>query len=305
MQASQKFELRKIRTVGEVIQDTFVFMRLNARSFFLTIALVTGPFVLLEVFCDFFVALRNTSEFRNFPMYIHTGSGNTSYLVMNMVIDFLPFLALIVSVHGYIKIYSSGREASFNEVAKFFLPDSLKVLSIFFSYIIITPLFFIPAIMIRMAPALMEYLYVIMPVLAALSIFLFIYINTRLVLIFPISIFESKVFFSAMGRSLFYTRGLVMHTFAVLFLLGVIAFPLSVVSTYGYKLFWPPLSAPYILKLAILMAQLASCLIFITGICIHYFNIVERKVHTGANHHISNIGKTNWNNSKAIDESKN
>ena len=156
MQVSPKFELRKIRTAGEVVQDTFVFIRLNAKSFFLTIAIVAGPFIILQAMCDVFVGFRSSKEYMDFPHYLHNGSGNGSAILANIAITFLPFLLVIVAVHGFIKSTAIGRETSISEVSKFLFVDSFRVLTIFFSYIIITPLYFAPSLIVPLIPALKQ-----------------------------------------------------------------------------------------------------------------------------------------------------
>ena len=305
MQGSPGFELRKIRTAGEVVQDTFVFIRLNAKSFFLTLAIVAGPFLIFQLLCDIFVGFRSSKEYMDFPHYLHNGSGNGSAILANIAVTFLPFLLVIVAVHAFIKTTAIGRNTSIGEVSKFLFADTFRVLTIFFSYIIITPLYFAPALIVPLIPSLKQYLFIMLPVMTGTAVLIFIYLNVRMALIFPVSIFEGKVFFAAMSRSIYYTKGLAGITFFTIVLLLAVAAPLPLLAYFGEKYFWPYGNIPFFAKfITSIMIQL-SWVIFITGICLHYFNITERKEHTGANRRIDDIGKSGYNESHVIDESKN
>jgi len=105
---NQKFELRKIRDFGEVINDTFVFTGQNWKPLLRAYAVICGFFIAGSLIVSTLNQLKMTGYINNgFTNAIHSGTspfgayGNNPFRMFGVEY----FLAIIFSIFAFISIY--------------------------------------------------------------------------------------------------------------------------------------------------------------------------------------------------------
>jgi len=284
-------EFKKQRELGEILSDTFAFLRLQFKPFVSTYFKIVGPYlVVMLISMGFYLnAFKSILDF-------NTQTSNEFFSGATMFLGVLIFLIALIMVYAtsqstvlhYIKSYSYHNGVTdFNEIKKevyaslwsFIGLGIIVILSVFVGFLFC----FIPGI----------------------------YLAVPLSLSFSIMIFMNK----GIGESYSYGFTLVKDewwiTFATLFVVGII------VAIAGYAFSLPAVIYQYakmgifsgemdatnmmdtfvdpiymILNMIGALAQVLLNLITIIAGAFIYFNLNEKKNFTGTFERIQNLGKT-------------
>ncbi|NNK77050.1 MAG: hypothetical protein HKP42_13425 [Maribacter sp.] len=284
-------EFKKQRELGEILSDTFSFLRTQFKPFVSTYFKIVGPYLVVMLISMVFY-LSAFSSFLDF----NTQSSNQVFSGVTMFFGILVFLIALIMVYAtsqstvlhYIKSYSINTGIiDFNEIKK-------EVYSSLWSFIglgILVVLSVFIGLMFCIVPG--------------------IYLAVPLSLSFSIMVFAQK----SVGDSYSYGFTLVKDewwiTFATLFVVGIIvtiasyAFSLPAV-IYQYAkmgIFSGEMDATsmtnsfvdpiyMILNMIGTVAQVLLNLITIIAGALIYFNLNEKKNFTGTFERIQSIGKT-------------
>lgn len=284
-------EFKKQRELGEILSDTFAFLRLQFKPFITTYFKIVGPYLVVMLISMGFY-LSAFSSLLDF----NTQSSNELFSGLTMFFGVLVFILALIMVYAtsqstvlhYIKSYSYHNGVTdFNEIKKevyaslwsFIGLGIIVILSVFVGFLFC----FIPGI----------------------------YLAVPLSLSFSIMIFMNK----GIGESYSYGFTLVKDewwiTFATLFVVGII------VAIAGYAFSLPAVIYQYakmgifsgemdatnmmdtfvdpiymILNMIGALAQVLLNLITIIAGAFIYFNLNEKKNFTGTFERIQNLGKT-------------
>ncbi len=284
-------EFKKQRELGEILSDTFAFLRLQFKPFITTYFKIVGPYLVVMLISMGFY-LSAFSSILDF----NTQSSNELFSGITMFFGVLVFLIALIMVYAtsqstvlhYIKSYTNHNGViDFSEIKK-------EVYSTLWSFIglgIIVVLSVIVGFMFCFLPG--------------------IYLAVPLSLSFSIMVFMNK----GVGESYSYGFTLVKNewwiTFATLFVIGLI------VGIAGYAFSLPAVIYQYakmgifsgemdattmmdsfidpiylILNMIGTLAQVLLNLITIIAGAFIYFNLNEKKNFTGTFERIQNLGKT-------------
>ena len=284
-------EFKKQRELGEIISDTFAFLRVEFKPFFSTFFKIVGPFLAVMI-----VALVAYLYFigNSFNFLVQTNNEAANFATIFVVV--IGYLASVITVYTmsqstvlhYIKSYTNGQGTTdFNTIRK-------EVYGSFWSFIglgIMVGLSLIVGIMLCIIPGV--YLYV------------------------PLALSFSIMVFDKMGASDSYSYSFKLVkdewwiSFATIFVIGIIlyiaalAFSLPAVVYQWAKMgilsgevdaenvFEMTTDPLYILFNIIgTVAQFLLNLISIISLALIYFNLNEKKNFTGTFEQIENLGKT-------------
>ncbi|EAR01953.1 hypothetical protein [Maribacter sp. HTCC2170] len=284
-------EFKKQRELGEILSDTFAFLRLQFKPFVSTYFKIVGPYlVVLLIAMGFY--LNSFSSLMDF----NTESSNEFFSGISMLVSVLVFMIALIMVYAtsqstvlhYIKSYTNHNGIiDFNEIKK-------EVYGSLWSFIGLG--------IIVVISIMVGFIFCFLPG---------IYLAVPLSLSFSIMVFMKK----GIGESYSYGFNLVKDewwiTFATLFVVGII------VGIAGYAFSIPAVIYQYakmgifsgemdaanmmdsfidpiymILNMIGTLAQVLLNLITIIAGAFIYFNLNEKKNFTGTFERIQNLGKT-------------
>lgn len=283
----QKIELARTRDFGEIINDTFTFVKQNFKPLFRAVLTFCGFFLLVLVVLQYLQQAKILGwqqRLQNDPEAAASFNVPTFFGIeyfLTLVFSFLVQAILITTVLSYITLYrENGNTApSTTEVwerIKFYffrIIGSLIIIAILMGFGFV--LCFIPGIWLS-------------PILS---------------LIFPIIIFENASFGYAFNRSFQLIKENWWATFGALFVMlliisfgvGILAVP-GMILTAVLSLTHLHNASGFAMPLAIIMAviqtlgfALATLPLVTLALC--YFNLNERKEGTGLMDRINNFGK--------------
>jgi hypothetical protein len=267
-----KIELAKLRDFGEIISDTFQFIRQNFKDLLKSFFIFCGFFLIALMAVSFLQQLKVMRVFNEASAGAPQTFGSTmgdfwlSYTV-TMVMTLATMCAINVTVLSYLALYKQkGNETpTTEEVWGYFKYYYFRVLG----GTLIVAVLLIPAFMICLIPGI--YLY---PILS---------------LIFPIIIMENASFGFAFNRSFqlikdnwWVTAGTILVMWIIVYVLMIVitlpAAAVNMASVWLRPQRMPQLSTTHILFSVILQAA-AQILLIIPAITISlcYFNLAEHK----------------------------
>jgi hypothetical protein len=207
-------ELEKTRDFGEIISDTFVFVRQNFKPLLSHFFVFCGFFLLAvmafsilnQVKMMDIVTGERTYGAASDPFYIYRRMFSVNYFLLMLMI-MLTYVSIIVTVYSFIALYKEkGNVApTTSETWGYFKYHFFRILG---SGIVIFVLM-IAAFVLCIVPGI--YLY---PIMA---------------LIFPIMVIENATFSYAFGRSFDLIRKNWWTTFGCIFVMGIIVVVMSMV----------------------------------------------------------------------------
>jgi hypothetical protein len=300
---SQKIELQKVRDFGELITDTFVFVRQNLKQLLACFFIFCGFFLLAyTVFAalqQIKVATTVNSAFHDPNLYQPTsifGSERFAFFgieyALSMVMLMLGYVAMHVTIYSYMCIYrEKGNETpTTEEVWGYFKYFFFKVLG---SGILLTVLISF-ASLLCLVPG--------------------IYLWPIFGLVIPIMVFENTSFGYAFNRSFRLIKNNWWTTFGALFVMGLIVYVISFVIVM-------PAAAVNMVNLFLHAAKgthlsiVTSILTAILGGIAHifyilpmvlvslcYFSLTEQMDSTGLMGRIDQLGKTGPDNTSHLEE---
>jgi hypothetical protein len=284
-------EFKKQRELGEILTDTFAFIRLQFKPFMSTFFKIVGPYlVVLFIAMGFY--LYSFGSLIDF----NTESSNEIFKGVSLFIGVMAFLIALVLVYAtsqstvlhYIKSYSNNNGiVNFHDIKK-------EVYSSFWSFIglgVLVVISIFGGMMFCFLPG--------------------IYLAVPLSLSFSILIFERKGISESYGYSFSLIKGEWWITFATFFVIGIIvavagyAFSIPTVIYQYAKMgifsgemdptnIMDSFVDPIYVFLNILSTLVQTLLHLLTVICgaFIYFNLNEKKNFTGTFERIQNLGET-------------
>ena len=279
MEQSSKIQLFKQRNFSEKVEATFAFIRRNFKSFFGTMLVIVGPFLILTAIGTTFMTTRSMRYYNQpgvDPLEVFNSVGPSMFI--SMIGGFLSSLLIFAGTYGYLKVY---HEVGQGEVTtKAVWKESLRQIPGLLGFFGI-----LMAIMIGGVFLLKAFVLILMLVLAVVSVFWTI--------VPAIMAFEKVNPLKAMSRSFFLmsdkyfsTVGLIFVLFLIVVALGVLVSVPTYIMTFSELITLQEGGAingyqqsiflqVYNIITSILL-NLGSTIISI-GIVFQYTNLVERK----------------------------
>ena len=312
----EKINFKVDRDFGQTFNISIKFLRQNFKSFFLSILLVAGPFVLLYSFTSAHhqsVTLDKTALVKAGRLY-NMNTFTLEYFI-SFFLQFISLLALMCTTYSYMLVYNEKGPGNFTvrEVIKKINAHLGKIIGGFFLFFVLTLIFivaiaFIVGIIIESAPVFGVFLV------------LFLFIGVLLVgpnilwqlnTLFLVIISENEMPFFAYGRTREVMKGnywwtwllIVCTIFIVSFLSLLFVIPAGIYSLI--KIYTPTAdvleetSITYIIVLALcsFLATLVYSIFYIIS-SVHYFSLAEQKDGTGLLERINEIGITSKSNTE-------
>jgi len=296
-----KIELLKSRDFGEIISDTFIFIRQNYKP------LITCVFI----FCGFFIvasaAFAAIQQSKLVGVYNEAAIGDQGRLFgasnpfakifnieyfLSLLFSTFTFIAMHLTIYSYICLYREKGNIAPNaqEVWGYFKYFFFRIAGSFIILVLLLCIGFVLCLL----PGI--YLY---PILA---------------LVFPIMIFENSSFSYAFNKSFKLIKNNWWETFGALFVIGLIVYfatmivllPTTIMN-FGSLIFHPKGGAHLSLVSIIIAAVLQSlCHIFYVvpfiTISLCYFNLSEKMENTGLMGRISKLGTLNTDDNLPTEE---
>lgn len=285
-------EFKKQRELGDVLTDTFAFLRTQFKPFFNTYFKILGPYLLAMVLS---LVLYIYYAGNSFNFILLDAGGEVENLAVVFGLGAIYVLAMVVvytlsqsTVLHYVKSYANGQgQIDFNTIKK-------EVYQSFWSFIGL-------GILVGLS-VLVGFIFCILPG---------IYLYVPLALSFSIMVFNRMGASDAYGYSFTLVKDEWWITFATLFVIGIIVG----VANYAFSL---PAQIYQIVKMGIFSGEvdaesmfsvfkdpiyillnvvstvgqfLMNLISVIAGVFI-YFNLNEKKNFTGTYERIENLGKT-------------
>lgn len=282
----EKIQFKSVRDFGEVINDTFQFVKQNLKPLLKTFFYFSGLFLIGG-------ALANIIAQMNMQDAINSGAPRSAVTISNvftapmlfsLLFTFLNYVAITVSVLSFITIYvEKGRIApSLEEVWGYFRYYFLRVLG--------------SAIFIG----------VILTVSMMLLIIPFIYIFPAMSILLPIMVIENATFSYSFGKSFKLLNGQWWITAGTILILWIITYALLIVVTLpGILLamtdaFIPasiiPKTPSIIFQNILSYLSQVFLIIPLVGLSLIYFNLVERQENLGLFDRIDELGNRDQKN---------
>lgn len=282
-------EFKKQRDLGEILSDTFAFIRNEFKPFCSTFFKIVGPYLAVMLIC-YSAYIYMVGDFVNFNF--DTGGGVSHVLTAGLVA--LAFAAAVVATYAlsaastlfYIKSYSDNNGAiNFEEIKK----ASYGVFWEFLWLFILVGLCVGVGLMFCIIPG--------------------IYLYVPLSLSFSILVFDKKGVSEAFGDSFKLVKDHWWMTFASLFVVGIIVAVASLVFTlpntiYTYakmgilsgeidaENFGTADPLTILFGIISMLAQFLLNIISVIASVLIYFDLNEKKNFTGTYERIKNLGGT-------------
>lgn len=282
----QPIELRRIRDFGQVISDTFAFLKENLKPLLKVLIIICGFFILIGIISTVFTYMNITSVFNFEPNTYDFETKQYSYLLNVFITVFILALSqgfIFLTTLCYISVYlqKNNQTPTLPEVWGYFKFYFFRVL---LSGILISILLMVGT-MFCLIPG--------------------IWLFPILYLIIPIIIMENTSFSYAFNKSFRLIKENWWFVFGVIFVLFIIVWvinscvgiPLSLFTT-GSKFFTlKSFKLPVIIVLSVLRnILLISYVLPAIGLSLCYFTLAEQKDGTGLLDRIEKLGKDDENN---------
>lgn len=286
-------EFKKKRELGDILSDTFAFLRNEFKPFFTTFLKIVGPYLLVMVICMALYMYFAGNSFNN--ILLGAGSNNEAInFVTLFVVGFLYIIAVLVvyvmsqstTLH-YIKSYANGKgQINFDEIKS----NVYKKFGSFIGLGFLVGISVVVGFMLCFIPG--------------------IYLWVPLALSFSILVFTEKGATDAYGESFALVKDEWWITFATLLIIGIIvgvanyafSIPAQVYQIAKMGIFSGEMDAetvvdifkdPIYLLLNIIsaVAQFLLNLISVVAGAFIYFNLNEKKNFTGTYEKIQSLGE--------------
>jgi len=285
MQTESVINLRKVRDVGDVLNDTFRFIRQNIRVLGKSLLLIAGPAIVLSAIPS---AMLQISGFgvdpTNTTGAAMTGSLIGLYLVLVIVFSMAASVLSVAVVHSTVMLYQDYGPDGF-EVQDVWEMTKAHFWTILLAILLIAVVVTVPAII------------VIIPCLGALAYIVgLVYFMVSIAPLFPMLVREQIGIIDGMKRSMalvkehwWATLGVVFVAFMIYSMLGglfmvpyYIFFFINMMHTIDATSVSPLIHVGMVVSSAV--GSLGTILLYsipLIATALHYFNLVERKERTG------------------------
>lgn len=270
------FKLQQFRNIGEILTDSFFYLRLHYKSLAKTLLLLVAPFYLISsimvgsAYSDFFSALMNNPDVRPESLF-------TNELMFGLFMLTFSTGALLTASLTHIQLVHENGEAPFSLVFENF---GRNFLSLFLLYLLI------------ILGVSFGFFFFILPG---------IYLGIKMFVAPAISVIEHKNPIDSIIRSWELTTGHWWPTLGVYLVMNIISSIMSYLIIIPFSLILGLLSTAGLTSaesvtsgigifysLLMVIASLFSVLILI-AMCLHYFNLIERKEGTGLRSQIESL----------------
>ena len=274
----ENLELRKVRDFGELINDSFVFLKQNWKPMFRAVALICGGLIFVSIVTGVIQQLRITSNFstaeiRQNPFSIYSWDTVVYWIVMT-----LTYFSVSLASLSYICLYHDKGKVA---------PVPEEVWS-YFKYFF----FRVAGVQLMLSVLLIMGL--------VLCVFPGVYFWPVSALIMAVMVFENGGYGYSFRKGFSLIRGNWWSTFGAMFIMGVVivvaaialTLPVSIFAGMGVLLGDMKASAPVLVASMILnqLTQLLYIPIYVV-IALAYFSLVEKKEGVGLRERIESIGK--------------
>jgi hypothetical protein len=278
----QPIELRRIRDFGQVINDTFIFLKENLKPLLKVLFIICGFFILIGIISSIFTYMNITSVF-SFDPNTYDGDGK-SYMYFTSV--FITAFALMISqafifltTLCYISVYLQKDKATptlaevWGYFRFYFFRVLLSSILIFILLMIATVCCLVPAI----------------------------WLSPILYLIFPVIVMENTSFSYAFNKSFRIIKDNWWFVFGVIFVMMIIvivinscvSIPLGLITVGSKFLTLTTFRLPAIIIFSILRNILLLAYVLpAIGLSLCYFALTEQKDGTGLMDRIEKLGKS-------------
>jgi hypothetical protein len=291
-------ELRKKRDFGEVISDTFQFVRQNFKPLLRSSLYISGPFLLLA-------AIYFTISYVNMlsSISVYATERNASYAI-NMLVS-VVFIAVGLAVqyavvHDYTRLLLEGRKKEDIKVADVWQLVKRDVWKAVGINIVIAVIIILCVAVLVLLVAAMGPIAILFVLIGMVGIFI---LFVKLSLSFPAALLENYSVFNSLARSWSMTQGMFWSTIGTVFILGL------VVGVCSYVLYIPIFIMLFLVgmhggnmdidplwkTLIIVFQSLGYLIIFMAymipsiGLILQYLNCVERREGHGLLERIDNL----------------
>ena len=278
----QPIELRKLRDFGQIINDSFAFLKDNFKPLFKALIVICGVFVVLSAATTAFAFMNMKSLYR-FDANSYASQGNTITYVISLALNAFVVILTQSFIHMvaicYISVYIQKNNATptLPEVWGYFKYYFFRAIgsSILLSFI------FLIALMLCVIPG--------------------IYMFPILSLVIPIMIIENASFSYAFNKSFRIIKKNWWMVFGVLFIMSLIvgiassiaSFPVTILNASGKFFSLNSYRLPLIIIFSVLKSVILLAYVLPTiGMSLCYFNLSEEKDGTGLLDRIDKLGKT-------------
>lgn len=285
-------EFKKQRELGEVLSDTFAFLRKEYKPFFTTYFKIVGPFLLVMILSLVFYLVYAGSSFSMITMGQFSDLENIAVIIVIALVYFASLIAVYTmsqsTVLHYIKSYANGNGTiNFETIQK-------EVYASFWSFIGL-------GIMVGFSVGI-GFIFCFIPG---------IYLYVPLILSFSILVFNKMGASEAYGYSFTLVKDEWWMTFATLFVVGIIvivatyalAMPTAIYQWMKMGVFSGELDAESIfdifsdpiyilLNVISTLGQFLLNLISVIASVFIYFNLNEKKNFTGTYERIEGLGQS-------------
>jgi len=280
-----KIEFKKRRDFGQIINDTFTFIRQNFKSLMTTYFIFCGLFVLGGMLSMLLQQYKTVNMFNN--MDINSGTRNISFIdrfgfeyILAIIFSLASYASTVVAVLSYIAVYvqKGNQVATTDEVWGYFKYYFLKV----FGSSLLLSLLVGVGLLFCLIPGLW-----LLPFVSV---------------IFPIMIMENGSLGYSFNRSFKLVKDNFWLTFGTLIIVYIIVYAcmtvvvlpttlLSMIGLFSHKR--PEMSLIFTMLSTVLqyLCQVFTIIPMVT-VALIYFNLLEEKENTGLMERISNFGNT-------------
>ena len=277
-----EFELKKTRDFGDIITDTFTYIRLNFKSYGLALLYYVIPALLLGaiVFGSAYGEILSPAIAGDAAVNPDEIVGWFGKFMIGMCLMLLSTGLLTTITFMHIRLKNQGQQdIKPQDLLERVIPNILGLMA----------------------------LYIIIGVATIIGFFVFIlpgiYLAIRLSLSFPIYIIEDVSIGEAINRSWELISGYWWFTFGLMFVMGIIAYMISSVITVpimiivGISSFAGSDPDSIATVISIMYGLIVSISIIfnivpLLSYSLHYFNLVERKEGSGLRARIEMLGNT-------------
>jgi hypothetical protein len=278
----QPIELRKLRDFGQIINDSFTFLKENFKPLFKSLFIICGFFILVGIVSTVFTYMNISTVF-NLNINSYAQSKPLEYFISAFVSAFIllitqAFIYLVTLCYISVYLQKNNATPTLEEVWGYFRYYFFRVLGstilIYFILIIGFMLCIIPGI----------------------------YLAPVSYLIIPIIVIENSSFGYAFNKSFRLIKNNWWLVFGVIFIMSlivgvassIVSLPITIItlgdrflSLKGFKL--PLLIVFSVLRNILLLAYVLPAI----AVCLCYFNLAEEKDGTGLLDRIGKLGKSN------------
>ena len=279
----QPIELRRLRDFGQIINDSFTFLKENFKPLFKSLFIICGFFILVGIISTVFTYMNMSSIF-NLDMNTYEAQSKPfTYIISAIISAFVVALTqafIYLVTLCYISVYLQKNKITpeLAEVWGYFKYYFFRVLGssilVFFMFVIACMLCLIPGL----------------------------YVLPVFYLIIPIMVMENSSFGYAFNKSFRLIKNNWWLVFGVIFIMSlivgiagsIVSLPISFItlggkflSLKGFKL--PLIIISSVLRNILLLAYVLPAI----AVCLCYFNLVEEKDGTGLLDRIEKLGSLN------------